>query len=71
MRIESCGTPCDLTYLQSLAGDSGPVFTTDQSAALLMDWTGFVNAASAVWLNFGPMDIYPDRALILPTGGAL
>lgn len=71
MRIESCGTPGDLTYLHELAGDGSPVFTTDRASALLMDWTGFVQAASAVWLSIGPIDIYPDQVLVLPSGGVL
>ena len=71
VRVEPGDSPGSLTFLSSLAGAAGPVFSADRSAALVMDWPDFVSAASSVWLSSGPIDIYPDPVFVLPSGGVL
>ena len=64
--------PADsLSYLQTLSGGSEPEFTANSSAALVLTWDGFINAAVAVWRSLGPVNIFPDKVYVLPSGGVL
>ena len=69
--VASCDTPDDLLFLQDLAGADGPVFSKNRSSALIMSWENFINAAAAVWRSLGPVDIFPDKVYVLPSGGVL
>lgn len=61
----------DLSYLESLAGGPGPVFTANSSAALVLTWDAFISAAADVWRSLGPVDIFPDKVYVLPSGGVV
>ena len=61
----------DLVFLESLAGADGPVFCKDRASALLMTWESFIDAAVTVWRSLGPVDIFPDKVYVLPSGGVL
>ena len=69
VRIGSGDALDDLAFLTALSNDGSPSFSLDRSSAMLMNWPDFVRAASAVWLSLGPVDIFPDRVFVLPTGG--
>ena len=71
VRIAACDAPDDLAFLHSLGGADGPVFSADHSAALVMTWDAFIEAAAAVWRRLGPVDIFPDPVYVLPSGGVV
>ena len=69
--VASCDASDDLAFLQSFTGADGPVFCKDSASALLMTWDSFIDAAAAVWRSLGPVDIFPDKVYVLPSGGVL
>lgn len=69
VRVGSGDADDDLSFLSALADDGTPSFSTNRSAALLLSWPDFVSAASSVWLRLGPVDIFPDKVFVLPSGG--
>ena len=71
VRVSSGDSTDDLSFLESLAGSDGPVFTSNRSSALVLSWDAFINAAAAVWRSLGPVDIFPDPVYVLPSGGVL